>query len=91
MKIPKVAMNQIKDVVVAMMPYEIGYVCQTKQSRLLSDVFEKIIVNEPDFEEWAGFVQFLSKKIDETEKMQHSIDNIVADLATTIEEYQNEE
>lgn len=88
MKIPAAAMKQIEQAVLGMMPYESDYENQTKQAKILNIVFQKIIAHEPDMNKWQGFMMYLSKKIDNNQKLQKSIDAIISDLKQEFTAYE---
>ena len=90
MKLPPAAMGQIKKAVVAMMPYESEYEYQSKESKIFNDIYLCVCTHEPEFEEWAGFVMFVSKKIDNSTSLQKSVNAIVHELDIIIKDYLNE-
>lgn len=91
MKIPKSAVVKIKDMIVNIMPYESGYTPDSKQGILITDIYNLIVEQKPDFNEWGGFVMFLSKAVDNDKDLQTNIAAIAATLADKLEEYHNEE
>jgi transcription termination factor NusB len=88
MKIPAAAMKQIEQAVLSMMPYESDYENQTKQAKILNTVFQKIVSHEPDMNKWQGFLMYISKKIDNSPKLQKSIDAIISDLKQEFTDYE---
>lgn len=73
--------------VLSLMPYEDDYQPITKQAVFCNDMFLKILTHESNLEKWSGFVGFLESKIDESEAMRKSVDNIVEDLQKELVNY----
>lgn len=87
MKLPAAALAGIEDMVSSFLPYEDNYQSQTKQSSIIDIIYQQLADSDLKYEKWRGFVFHIMKKIDDSEKLQKDVDDIVLNLKTELDNY----
>lgn len=87
MKIPAAAMAQMNNMIRGLLPYESEYSPTSRQGRLINGIFSKAAQAEASIKEWEGFAMFLMKKIDESKKLQKSVDDLAESASNELLKY----
>lgn len=83
MKIPDVALKEMEKAVAAMMPYELNYIPETRETELIDEVYTLMSSEDEGLKKWGGFVGYICKKIDNAPELQDktfTIAEVVRDL-----------
>lgn len=89
MKIPASAMNEITKAVMAMLPYEEARVPGSSEAKMVQQIFDMLsryIMHES--EELSGFIQFITKSIDESEEKQDTTRKLILELLKELNDYE---
>lgn len=89
MRIPAAAMAQMNNMIRGLLPYESDYLATTRQGKLINGIFSKAAQAEASIKEWEGFAMFLMKKIDESKKLQKSVDDLAESANNELTQYLN--
>lgn len=76
MRLPASAVSQIESMVHSFLPYEVGYEPKTPQSSLIEELYSTVAASSIQLRQWAGFVMYLMKQIDENPDKQKDVDTI---------------
>jgi hypothetical protein len=83
MKLPDSAVKQIESMVHSFLPYESDYEPKTPQSSLIEELFKAVATPNPQLRQWAGFVMYFMKQVDDQPDKQKDVDS-VAEIAHSI-------
>lgn len=87
MKLPAAALASIEDMVSSFLPYDDNCQSKTKQSSIIDTVYQQLVNSDPKYQKWRGFVFHIMKKIDDSKKLQNDVDDLIANLKTEFDEY----
>ena len=88
MKIPAAAMGEIKKAVMSMLPYEGDRTPETSESQIVQQICDMLSCHMHEFEDLNGFIQFMTKSIDDSPVKQESTKNLLLELQKVLNDYE---
>lgn len=88
MKVPASAMNEIKKAVLAMLPYEEDRTPESPESKMVQQIFDMLGCYMTEFEDLKGFIQFMTKSIDDSPGKQASTKKLLLELNNVLNDYE---
>lgn len=88
MKIPAAAMGEIKKAVMSMLPYEEDRTPESPESKMVQQIFDMLGCYMSEFEDLKGFIQFMTKSIDDSPGKQESTKKVLLELQNVLNDYE---
>lgn len=87
MKLPDSAVKQIEKMVHSFLPYEVDYMSETSEAKLVEELYTAIATASPQLRQWSGFVMFILKQIDTHPEKQKDVRDVAASAHRILESY----